>query len=319
LPPSLRHRIETCLSWVRRFQSWVPITSLEMELVRFDMQLMANPDIAGVEYQQGTLAGYEVREYVFEKRGRQCVYCDKQHVPFNLDHIMAKSNGGSNRVSNLAPACIKCNTDKGSLDVRVFLADQPERLARILAETTKPLAAAAAVNATRFALIDALRATSLPVATGTGGRTKWNRTRFGLPKTHALDAACVGDVDSLTGTKLTPLSIRCMGRGSRKRTRLTTHGFPRGYLSAAKQHFGFRTGDMVLAKVPNGKHAGIHTGRVAVRKSGSFNLQVPSGTIQGISHRHCRKLQSADGYGYNLQPCAIPPHALKGVGLLASL
>jgi hypothetical protein len=319
LPPSLRHRIETGLSWVRRFQRWVPITSLEMELVRFDLQLMANPGITGVEYQQGTLAGYEVREYVFEKWGRQCVYCDKEHVPLNLDHIQAKSNGGSNRVSNLAPACIKCNTDKDSLDVRVFLADQPERLARILAAITKPLAAAAAVNATRFALLDALRATGLPVATATGGRTKWNRSRLGLPKTHALDAACVGHVDSLTGTGIVPLSIRCMGRGSHKRTRFTAYGFPRGKLSPAKQHFGFRTGDMVQAKVPAGKYAGIHPGRVAVRKSGSFNVQGPSGTVQGIAHRHCRKLQAADGYNYHLQPSAIPPHALKDVGFLASL
>jgi len=34
-----------------------------MELVRFDLQQMENPEIGGIEYQQGTLAGYEVREY----------------------------------------------------------------------------------------------------------------------------------------------------------------------------------------------------------------------------------------------------------------
>jgi hypothetical protein len=319
LPPSLRHRVETCLSWVRRFQRWVPITSLEMELVRFDLQLMANPDITGAEYQQGTLAGYEVREYVFEKWGRHCAYCDKEHGPLNLDHVISKARGGSNRVSNLVPSCIPCNEQKDQQDVRIFLAKDPVRLARIQAGATKPMAAAAAVNATRFALLEALRATGLPVTTGTGGRTKWNRSRFSLPKTHALDAACVGEVDSLTGAGITPLSIRCMGRGSRKRTRFTAYGFPRGKLSPAKAHFGFRTGDMVRAKVPDGKYAGIHTGRVAVRKSGSFNIQTAAGTVQGIAHRHCRKLQAADGYNYHLQPSAIPPHALKGVGFLASL
>ena len=56
---------------------------------------------------------------------------------------------------------------------------------------------AAAVNATRWALLNALKATGLPVETGSGGRTKFNRTRLDIPKTHALDAACVGAVDQL--------------------------------------------------------------------------------------------------------------------------
>jgi hypothetical protein len=41
-----------------------PIQAISQELVRFDMQLMVNPDIQGQEYQQGTLAGYETREYL---------------------------------------------------------------------------------------------------------------------------------------------------------------------------------------------------------------------------------------------------------------
>ena len=128
----------------------------------------------------------------------------------------------------------------------------------IAARAKAPLASAAAVNATRFALLGALRASGLPVESGTGGRTKWNRTRFGLPKTHALDAACVGGVDSLTGGAMGSIAVRCMGRGSRQRTRLTAQGFPRGYLSPAKEHFGFRTGDIVSADVPTGKKAGTH-------------------------------------------------------------
>lgn len=128
---------------------------------------------------------------------------------------------------------------------------------------------------------------------------------FTSPKSHAIDAACVGEVASLTGACTPPLSIRCMGRGSRQRTRLTAQGFPRGYLSAAKQHFGFRTGDIVRATVPTGKKVGSYQGRVAVRSSGSFNIQTATGTVQGIAHRHCRILQRADGYAYSLQ-CPTP-------------
>jgi hypothetical protein len=61
LAPSLRHRVETTQTWVTRLQGLAPVTAIAMELVRFDMQQMENPEISGVEYQRGTLAGFEVR------------------------------------------------------------------------------------------------------------------------------------------------------------------------------------------------------------------------------------------------------------------
>jgi hypothetical protein len=69
-----------------------------------------------------------------------------------------------------------------------------------------------------------------------------------------------------------------------------------------RQVNGFQTGDLVMATVPSGKKAGIHVGRVAVRATGSFNIQTGSSVVQGVSHRHCRVLQRNDGYGYFLQP-----------------
>jgi len=309
LPPSLRHRLETTMSWVTRLRRWAPVTDLAQELVRFDTQKLENPEISGVEYQQGELVGYEVREYLLEKWGRRCAYCDRQNLPLQIEHIVPRSKGGSNRVSNLTLSCEPCNLNKGNRDVEEFVQDET-RLNRILASAKTPLASAAAVNATRFALLEELRETGLPVETGTGGLTKFNRTRLNLPKTHALDAACVGSVESVRYAHAPTLRIASYGRGSRKRTRLTKHGFPRGYLAPAKSHFGFRTGDLVTASVPSGGNAGRHTGRVAVRASGSFNIQSALGTAQGISHKHCRKLQQADGYAYQ-QPTRGFPSALK--------
>ena len=74
-----------------------------------------------------------------------------------------------------------------------------------------------------------------------------------------------------------------------------------------KRVYGFQTGDMVKAVVPSGKKAGIYVGRVAVRASGSFNVQTPAGVVQGIGHRHCRVIQRADGYGYAQQPFQAAP------------
>ena len=299
LAPSLQHRVDTTTAWVNRVQRLAPVTGIAQELVRFDMQQMENPEISGVEYQQGTLTGVEVREYTLAKWGRQCAYCDAKDVPLNLDHIHAKSKGGSNRASNFTLACIPCNQRKAAQDIRVFLAKDPKRLERILAHAKRPLKDAAAVNATRWALFNSLKTTGLPVTTGSGGLTKFNRSRLVIPKTHALDAVCVGQVEEVNAWRKPTLAIKAMGRGSYQRTRLDAHGFPRGYLTRQKRIHGFQTGDRVKAEVATGKKAGAYVGRVAVRASGSFNIQTPQGVVQGISYRHCKVIQRADGYGYS--------------------
>ena len=272
---------------------------------------LQNPQISGVAYQQGTLAGYEVREYLLEQWGRRCAYCTGDGVPLEIDHITPRSRGGSDRVTNLTLACHPCNQAKGNRSAAEF--GHPE----IEAKAKQSLGDAAAVNSTRWSLLNALTATGLAVETGTGGRTKWNRTRLGVPKTHALDAACVGVVEGVTGWVAPVLSIRCTGRGTYQRTRVTQDGFPRGYLMRHKQVRGFQTGDLVRATVPSGKKAGVHMGRVAVRATGRFNIQTPQGVVQGvvqgIGYRHCCVIQRGDGYGYAqldataLLPPAIPP------------
>lgn len=306
LAPSLQHRVDTIQSWVRRLRNWAPVTSIAQELVRFDVQAIEHPEISGVEYQQGTLAGYEVREYLLEKWGRTCCYCGAHDTPLNIEHIVPKANGGSNRVSNLALACIPCNTRKGAHSIEQFLAKDPVRLARIKAQLKRPLKDAAAVNATRWALFNTLKTTGLPVLIGSGGQTKFNRHQLGIPKTHALDAVCVGCVQVVERWNKPTLSIKCTGRGSYQRTRLDRFGFPRGFLMREKSVRNFRTGDFVKATVPaNSKKAGCHVGRVAVRASGSFNIQTGHAVVQGIAHRHCQLIQRADGYGYH-QTARLP-------------
>lgn len=299
LAPSLQHRVETTMAWVGKLRRYAPVAAISTELVRFDMQQLQNPEISGIEYQQGTLAGYEAREYLLEKWHRTCAYCGAKDAPLQMEHITPKAKGGSNRISNLCLACGPCNRKKNTQDVRDFVKD-PAKLARILAQAKAPLKDAAAVNSTRWALTQALQATGLAVETGSGGLTKFNRTCLGIPKTHALDAVCVGAVGSVQNWNSPTLRIQCTGRGSYQRTRLTAQGFPRGYLMRKKQVHGFQTGDLVKAIVPTGKKAGTHCGRVAVRASGSFNIQTPQGAVQGISHRYCQLVQRNDGYGYQL-------------------
>jgi hypothetical protein len=191
---------------------------------------------------------------------------------------------------------------KGNRSVEEFA---PTRAARIMARAKAPLRDAAAVNSTRYAILRALKSLGVPVECSTGGRTKWNRTRLNIPKTHALDAACVGDMAGIKGWGGPTLTVKATGRGSHQRTRTDAYGFPRLRFSPAKLVCGFQTGDLVRAAVPvlqpNGKPfktAGVHIGRVAVRATGSFRV----GTVDAVPQRFCRVVQQADGYEHNQIP-----------------
>jgi HNH endonuclease len=266
-----------------------------MELVKFDTQLLENPEISGIAYQQGELAGYEVREYLLCKWGRKCAYCSETDLPLQIEHIIPRSRGGSNRVSNLTLACEGCNQLKGKQTAAEFGFPEIEQQAK------EPLKDAAALNATRWALFERLKGFGLPVETGSGGLTKYNRTIRDLPKAHWIDAACVGrsTPEQVVVDWMSPLEIKATGHNTRQMCRMNKYGFPRTSAKGSRSVKGFRTGDLIKATVRSGKKIGCYVGRVAVRSSGSFNVMTEAGTIQGISHRYCRVLQKADGYGIN--------------------
>jgi len=291
LPPSLQHRVETTMTWVNRLCRFANVGELTQELVRFDMQKMVNPEISGVEYQQGELAGYEVREYLLEKWGRKCAYCGVENVPLQIEHIRPKSKGGSNRVSNLTLACQKCNQKKGGKPVEEFLKKKPDVLKRVLAKTKAPLRDAAAVNATRWELHERLNETGLPVTVGSGALTKFNRKQLGWGKAHWLDAAAVGEVGPLRLVTETPLLIQCKGQGGRQKAVLNKYGYPKQY-RPLKPIKGWRSGDVAVFK-------GI-TGKVTPRSKGSFTLTPAEGKPISGKAEAFRRIHRFDGYAYKV-------------------
>ena len=304
LPPSLESRIANVLTWVKRIQRVCPSDDISLELVKFDMHLMQNAEISGVAYQHGELAGFEVRQYLLDKFHRRCAYCGRTNIPFEVEHIVPKSRGGSDRVSNLTIACHTCNQAKGERTSAEF--GHPA----VQAQAKAPLQDAAAVNASSFALAQRLHTLGSSLETGSGGRTKWNRTQRELPKSHWVDAACVGASTPahLDITGVMPLNITAMGRHSRQMCRTNAAGFPDKAPKETSVVGGFRTGDIVRAVVPeSSKKAGVHVGRVAIRATGSCNIKTATGTIQGIHFRYCQPLHRGDGYSY-AKGAALPPH-----------
>ncbi|MBP5974372.1 HNH endonuclease [Brasilonema sp. CT11] len=297
LAPSLMHRVLTVETWVKRLCRYAPITSIAMELVKFDTQKMQNPEVSGVEYQQGELAGYEVRQYLLEKWGDKCAYCDIGDTPLQIEHIHSRAKGGSNRVSNLTLSCERCNIKKGTKSIDEFLKKDVLRLEKIKCQAKQSLKDAAAVNATRWALLRTLK-NILPTLTSTGGQTKYNRTRLELPKSHWVDAACVGEVEKLNLLTQQPLRIKSTGWGTRQMCGTDKYGFPIRHRERKQVHFGFRTGDIAKVVVTSGKKIGHYAGRVLCRKTGSFDIATKTGRVAGISHKFCTSIHKKDGYSY---------------------
>ena len=280
LPPSLMSRVHNVKTWVKRLCASFPIGAISVEVARFDTQLMENPEIGGVDYQQGELAGYELREYLLEKFQRKCAYCGKTDVPLEIEHIVPRSRGGANRASNLTIACNSCNQKKGNQTAAEFGHPQVQEQAR------RPLRDAAMMNATRYKTLEMLKGFGLPLEAGTGGRTKYNRTRAGLEKSHWADAACVGESTPErwhTGSgQVQEIRARSYPRGlvpgRRQVCKVDKHGFPPqsyGKRPGAKvgvRFHGYQTGDIVEIVKSKGKWAGVYRGRISVRASGDFDF-----------------------------------------------
>jgi 5-methylcytosine-specific restriction endonuclease McrA len=322
LPPSLLSRVANILTWVARLCRLAPIAALSQELVRFDLQKLESPELVGIAYQQGTLFGYEIREYLLAKWNRTCTYCGAQNVPLQVEHIVSRALGGTDRVSNLALACEPCNLKKGTQQIQEFLIHDEKRLASILAQAKAPLKDATAVNATRWELNRRLRATGLCLETGSGGRTKYNRVSRGLSKTHWVDAACIGasTPESLRTADVFPLLIQATGRGRRKMCNTNALGFPTGHRKRRRRYFGYQTGDLVRAVVPERfKCAGTHVGRVAVKAAGTFTIATKHEKVTDVPHRYCRPLHRSDGYAYHQGArISAPPTSPKGAPVSVS-
>lgn len=320
LPPSIMSRVHNVDTWAKRLTQFAPITSANVETVRFDMQLMENPTVTGMDYQQGSLFGWELREYLLYRHGHTCAYCDglTDDPVLEKEHIVPRALGGSNRLANHVVSCRTCNEDKGSLHPNVWEkicsqrggklnTTRAKNMQRILAGYRPSLKDAAAVNATRYAVGEVIKSLIADTQFWSGGRTKKNRSDQGYHKDHWIDAACVGEKGGAVSLLCDAVLVaNAKGHGSRQMCRVDKYGFPRTSAKTTSVVHGFKTGDMVAASVPTGKKQGVYVGRVAVRSSGFFNIQTKTGVVQGVSHKHCRMLQHSDGYNFNYG-AAIPP------------
>lgn len=215
LPPSVSSKLAAMLKAVQLVATLLPVRQVNVELASFDTQRMRVPEISGLQYQQGNLLGYQVREYLLAKWQRACPYCGATEIALQVEHLIPKARGGSDSVSNLTLACGPCNQRKGNSTAAEVGYPQ------LQAQASVPLRDAAQVSALKTALLASLQQQfgEQHVRVRYGYQTNYHRIQvLGLAKSHAFDAVAIACKE---GERVAPLPIcwhlRCLPRGSYQR------------------------------------------------------------------------------------------------------
>lgn len=296
LAPSVKSRADNVINFIRKYKKLININKIMIEYVSFDTtQMSSDTKLIGTAYQQGPLYNTNLREFVFSRTNGRCSYCGAKAT--EIDHIIAKANGGTNSTFNLTPACRSCNQKKSNLSLKEFGKLMGKDFSKL--EPKKLPKDAAIVQLARNYMIREITKLVSNTTTHDAWVTKYNRDSLGLPKEHYYDALSVGEVpnkfDFFTDKILV---ISAKGRGSRKMCKVDKYGFPRTVAKASKSVEGFQTGDIVKAVVSNGLKAVEYLGRVTVRSTGRLNIKTKSGLTKDIGYKYCRLIQRGDGYSY---------------------
>ena len=251
IPPSLEQKVTVQVNEIKHLHKYFPIENIIIEVAEFDIQKIKNPDISGNEYQQGTLYGYNIRNYLLEKYHHKCFYCDKEVSAFEVEHMIPKARNGSNRIDNLTLSYHDCNQKKGTLTAEEFIRQtfSPQKAAqklRQLPKTKQLLKYMAHMNATRWALYNTIKEMYESVSQTYGYITKYNRIDAGLPKAHHIDAKCITGFSTVPSFDIIVVKTK-MRRHNRQLHRATfSKGHIRKVATLPRVVHGFQLYDIVM-------------------------------------------------------------------------
>ena len=182
IAPSVECKIQAHLKEIEKLHKILPMTLQRIEIANFDIQKIKNPDISGVEYQQGEMAGWNVREYVLWRDGHTCQCCKGKTKDKILEthHIESRKVGG-NAPNNLITLCKTCHGRYHKGEIKL-----PSNIKRGMKFND-----AAFMNIMKNALIQRLKEIYPNVELTYGYITKSERITHGLPKAHHVDARCI--------------------------------------------------------------------------------------------------------------------------------
>ena len=188
LPPSIQAKLDANFMWIDKFCSLVPSPKVRIEVGKFDVAKMINPNIQGVDYQHGQTYGYyDVRYFVFARDEYTCQVCKKKNKILHTHHIIYRSKGGTDRADNLITVCSDCHTSENHKQGGILYQWMCEH------KKTRQYKEPSFMNILRRRTFQ-----KYPDAEITyGSETSPRRKELGLDKTHYNDAIAITGVEAI--------------------------------------------------------------------------------------------------------------------------
>jgi hypothetical protein len=294
LAPSIQHKLDSHIKLIEKVKQLLPITKIYIEVAAFDIQKIKNPEISGIEYQNGVQKDcWNAREYVLHRDNHTCQHCKGKSKDLILEthHIISRQIGGD-APDNLLTLCKTCHdkvsNGKLKLDVKILKGFKPETFMSIV----------------RWKLVNMLKDAGNIVNHTYGYITKFDRIALCLEKSHCTDAFVIAG-----GTMQDRSSITFLIKQVRKCNRKLFKG-DRSHIknTAARIIHGFQRFDKVLWN----KIECFVFGR---RERGYFDLRKLDGTKIHASAKvkELKLLETSKTLLLaNLRQCT-PLHTLKSV------
>ena len=286
LAPSIQHKLDSHMRLIEKLAKALPITDIVVEVAAFDIQRIENPDIQGVEYQQGEqLGSWNVREYVFHRDNHKCQNPDCKNKDPNpilsAHHLRYRSDGGTDRPEDQLTLCSICHAPENH---KGFLKGWKPK--------TNGFKDATFMTTVRWKLVNILKELYESVEHSYGYITKTHRIELDIKKTHANDAFVIAG--GKTQTRAKPISF--------KQTKRNNRCLEKWYDA---KYVDIRTGEVVAANMLNcGRHTRNET------KNGE-DLRKYRGQKMSKGRRSIREQR----YPYQINDLAIYDgkiHAVKG-------
>ncbi|MFQ6072699.1 MAG: RNA-guided endonuclease IscB, partial [Methanosarcinales archaeon] len=271
LAPSVKSKADSIINEIKKLSKILPISSeIIVEVASFDTQKMTNPNISGVQYQQGTLHGYEIKQYLLNRYGHKCVYCkgkSKDKI-LEIEHIIPKSRGGTDRIGNLVIACKTCNIQKGTKTAEEFGFKNIQKQAN----KHKSFRYSTLSQSYKNYLIKEL-SRNWKVKKTYGAHTKFYRNQLGLEKSQINDAIAIvskGNTVEIPNNYLLERQIK-KRQPVHRLWNENKKGKPIVRTEARRLVHGFKLWDKVRGQhSKNGLFVGYITG---LRANGSFEIR----------------------------------------------
>ena len=183
ITPTVRQLVQTHISLVKRLCKYFPIKIIGVEVPKFCFMLMEDGTVRGNDFQNGRMKGYDnVKEYVKARDNNCCVNCGEPAL--EVHHLVQRHRNGSDLPENLACLCKNCHDKlhKGKLT--------GENLKKGMFKKYHHLSV---LNVASPYIVRELQYIfgEENIFEISGKDTAKFRNKYGLEKTHSMDAAIV--------------------------------------------------------------------------------------------------------------------------------